>query len=379
VARITRREEQARYREAANSLRRRLRRLQRTFANDAVGRASLLARISRLESLEDFSRPVEIAELARIPTSPYSPKPVRNVLVGLLLGFALGALVAFIRDALDRRLRGSRDIQHRLRLPVLARVRKEALGQTGAIANNGRRRAINEADLEAFRVLRTNLEFLDPQRRIRSVLVTSALPEEGKSTVAASLAGANALAGKRTLLIECDLRQPVLAARLGVKPAPGLTDYLAGKATPQEIFQEVSVGQPAGMSRGALRGPPPITCVTAGREALPPGETLGSGGFQDFLAVVARSYDSVIIDAGPVLSVADTLELIGQVDGVLVCVRASRTTGEQASALKTALDHFPARPAGIVVTGAEPDDEGGASYYAYDDSVAAPEQGSPAR
>ena len=207
------------------------------------------------------------------------------------------------------------------------------------------------------------------------MLVTSPLPEEGKSTVAASLAAANAASGRRTLLVECDLRRPSLPARLSVNRSPGLTDYLAGEAGAAEILQVVTLseGEPVlagGQGRGAAAGAPStvagkLVVIAAGSHSVRPAELLGSARFRAFLEQVCAAYDTVVLDTPPLLSVSDTLEMVPFADGVLLCIRADQTTRDQARAVKAALAHLPERTTAVVVTGLKPGRESDYGYYSY--------------
>jgi Mrp family chromosome partitioning ATPase len=323
--------------------------------------------IAQLQTARELARPVEVARPAETPTSPSTPRTKRNTALGAIVGLAFGLLAAFLRDSLDRRLRKTDEVQAELHLPVIGRVPDDALGEVGFANGAG---AGAEDHLEAFRVLRKNLEFLQAGNPLGSVLVTSGLPEEGKSTVALALAGASAVAGKRTLLVECDLRRPCMADRLSLKPEPGLTDYLVGQAAPEEVLQVVKLIPPSQEVNGdersrasdRLEEQASLVCITAGSAAPLPAELLGSERFADFLAKVSKAYDLVVLDTSPILSVVDALELVPQVDGVVVCVRLSRTTREEARASREALGHLPGRPTGVVVTGVRPQDE---SYYGY--------------
>jgi capsular exopolysaccharide synthesis family protein len=227
---------------------------------------------------------------------------------------------------------------------------------------------LSEDDLEGFRVLRTNIEFLDVDNPPKVLLVTSALPQEGKSTVATGLAAAYAVAGKRTLVVECDLRRPTLATRTGISATPGLSDYLVGRAEPQQVLQ--SIAPPSGPANGneasTMTAAVPFVAITAGSPSPQPAELLRSKRCSEFLAQVRDAYDVVLLDTCPLLSVADTLELLPAADAVIICVRASKTTRDQAKAAKAALAHFPTRPSGVVLTGARSHDAGAyPGYYSY--------------
>jgi capsular exopolysaccharide synthesis family protein len=323
-----------------------------------------------LRTLSLNATPARLAESASVPQSPASPKPIRNTILGGMFGLLLGIASAFVRDSLDRRLRDSAQIQETLDLPVVGMVRVNALGNAAYVANG--LGPMTDQDIESFRILRTNLEFLDVDRPIKSVLVTSPLPEEGKSTVAASLAAANAASGKRTLLVECDLRRPSLPQRLSINRSPGLSDYLAGQATAPEILQVVTLSQSEPTSNGnagsAANGETAagkLVVIAAGSHSIRPAELLGSQRFRDFLKQVVAAYDTVVLDTPPLLSVSDTLEIVPLVDSVLLCIRADQTTRDQARAVKDALAHLPERTTGIVVTGLKPGREHDYGYYSY--------------
>jgi succinoglycan biosynthesis transport protein ExoP len=319
---------------------------------------------ARLQALSKIADPVSITKPATAPGSPSSPKPVRDTILALILGLLVGIGAAFLRNALDRRIKDSHQIQHDLGIPLVGYVRADALGLAG-VGRNGDS-FVSEDDLEAFRILRRNVDFLAGDEEISSLVVTSALPEEGKSTVAAWFAYVSAVAGRRTLLVECDLRRPVLATRFGVDRAPGLSDYLGGEAKPKDVLRSVNVH-----GREAVDVLP---LIPAGENTFQPTEMIGSKKFKAFLDQTTRAYDIVIFDSAPLLPVGDTLELIPQVDAVLLCVRLGQTTRDQAQAAKQAMTHLPDKPTGLVVTGVRRgSDDDYYGYYSYAGS------GTPAR
>jgi capsular exopolysaccharide synthesis family protein len=194
------------------------------------------------------------------------------------------------------------------------------------------------------------------------------MPSEGKSTVAASLAFSNALAGRSTLLVECDFRRPTLAERLGVAKEPGLVDYLTGRAEPQEIIQTVegsTVERGAPGYDGDVESPGLVAIVAGSVPGRWSADLIEGGAFKDFIDEVRGAYDSIVIDTPPLLPVADALEMIPQVDSVVLCLRASRTTRDQASRARAALEPFKEKLAGAVITDVRSRDRGDYGYYGY--------------
>lgn len=327
--------------------------------NDEITREVYEDRYVRLSYFAQTASPANLVTPAVPPASASSPHPVTDGALGLLVGLTLGIIGAFLVDTLDRRLRRRTEIAEELEWPILGQVREGALG--GIPFVGAADRSHSSADREAFHILRRNLQLMVENDEVRSVAVTSALPEEGKSTVAASLAFAAAHAGKKTLLVEIDFRRPSLAARLGLHPRPGLVDFLSGHARPQDVVQavalpsrDVSNGDMSPNVLAGARGAPErlLAFIAAGESSGHPAELLASPRLRSFLKEVMATYELVVLDTAPLLPVADTMELLPEVDATLVCLRATRTTRDQAQALKQVMARIPNRQIGLVLTGA---------------------------
>ena len=319
-------------------------------------------RLNRLETLKGITNPVQIVSAAAAPGSPVSPRPARNSALGLLAGLFLGIILAFARDSLDTRLKTPREIEEHFGLSRVGQLTETALGRT-PLPGDGKRR-LDPIDLEAARIIRTNLDALDRDDSIRTMVVTSPLPGEGKSTVAMALAWASAIAGKLTLLVECDLRRSVLAERLGLHPTPGLTDAMLGNAEPKNVLQPVDLGVATGGTGGAsISGGSRFVTITAGTPVADPAEILASNQFAEFLAQVRGAYELVILDTSPLLSVVDTRELLQLADGAVVCARSYQTTRDQARATREALESTSIEFTGLVVTGLKLRDDDYSGYY----------------
>jgi polysaccharide biosynthesis transport protein len=313
---------------------------------------------ARLRSLASVATPVQVASSATAPSNPSAPQPVKDVILALFLGLIFGVVLAFLRDSLDRRLTDPHDIQHQMQIPMLGYVDNESLGGAG-FARNGE--GSSDHGLEPFRILRANVEFLAGDQPLHTLAVTSPLAEEGKSTVAAGLATAAALADKRVLLVECDLRRPVFAERFDIPSTPGLTDWASGNAKPADVIQPVTIGRGNGSGKGGSQHM--LTVISAGSFSPEPAELLASKRFREFVDQVKEVYDLVVFDCAPLLPVGDALQVLPIADAALLCIRLDQTTREQALAAKGAIEHLPERPIGLVLTGVRPGREG--YYYGY--------------
>jgi len=251
---------------------------------------------------------------AALPSSPSSPNLRLNIALGTLIGLALGIAYAVVRHVLDRRVRHPRDIERETGVAVVGTIPldKQLTNQRRLVAFGARESAGSVAVTEAMRELRTNLQFMDVDNPPRVIVVTSPLPGDGKSTTASNLALSLAAAGKQTVLIDADLRRPVIATVFDLPEGGGLTDVLAGRASIDDVIH-----QPDGMRQLAV--------LTAGRVPPNPSEVLGSQRMRDLLTGLARTA-TVIVDAPPAIPVTDAAVLSTAADGVLLVVSAGRTT-----------------------------------------------------
>jgi len=201
------------------------------------------------------------------------------------------------------------------------------------------------AEAEAFRLVRTRLRYFNVDRELRSLLVTSASPSEGKTTVAFYLARTAAEAGIRTLLIEADLHEAALASEFGLSPLPGLAEVLTRQASPEGVIQGIPLEE-ATNGHGGGRG---LDVIVAGAEAPNPLELMESGEMARLLAHLGTSYDLVVLDTPPAGSVADALPLLRLVSGVLLVAQLGKTTRDEAVSLREQLDSMEVSALGVVL------------------------------
>jgi succinoglycan biosynthesis transport protein ExoP len=280
---------------------------------------------------------------AEPPTGAVAPKPLQNTLIGAAIGLALGLALAIALEQRDRRLRDPRQLEQVLGRPILGRIpRSRALAKAGPGTG-----ALPPAEAEAFRTVRANLSRLLSERPAPSLLVTSAIPNEGKTTLAWNLARVEATAGNRVLLVEADMRRPVLAHGLGANGAPGLSQLLAGDAKLPELVQPVEgFGDRRAANGSGPRGS--LDVLFAGRPPTNPAELLDSRRMQALLEVAPEGYDLVILDTPPAV-VSDAMPILDRVGGVVVVGRLGLTTGESLLELRDRLDNLQAPILGVVV------------------------------
>jgi Mrp family chromosome partitioning ATPase len=310
-----------------------------------------------------FSRAVSVARVSSVatpPSSPSSPHPVSTILLGAIVGLVIALLLVWFLESLDRRVRRPDEAESILGIQIVGALPKGALGQSPGQSGDA-------VSIASFRMLRTNMRFLAARAGAeapRSMLVTSAVAGEGKTTVSFGVALAAAASGLNALLIEADVHRPTHAERLGLDPDRGLVDYLKGNLSPQEILQTYTFADPSLWSDGkAPNGnASKLACITAGSVGSLGGSELSSQRFADVLSEVTKVYDLVVIDTAPLLAVAETSDLLAMADMVALCVRLGKTTVEQTRAARSALERLPQRPTGLMVTDLEAEAGG---YYGY--------------
>lgn len=307
---------------------------------------------------------VALAQEALVPTSPSSPKTKRNTLLGALVGLLLGLGIALLLERLDRRIREPEDLEAIYGLPMLGVVPHSGKLAAGAGV------ALPPAEAEAFGLIRAHLRFFNVDREVRTVVIASPAPGEGKSTVARHLAEAAARLGSRVLLVEADLRRPTLARELGIALGPGLTEVLIGAATLGEATQAL----PLSAARGEGGAGRTLDVLSAGA-ALPPnpGELLESHVMGGLLEGVRSTYDLVVIDTSPLSAVSDAFPLLTKVDGVVIVGRLGHSRGDVAERLHQVLASSGAPLLGVI---ANDSSTGVPSPYPTGEASAAPAAGS---
>lgn len=267
---------------------------------------------------------------AEVPTAAISPRTKLNVLLGALLGLLVGVGIAVLRFTLDTSVKSSEELEQSADSTTLGVVTFDPDAKTNPLVTlRGTPRA------EAFRSIRTNLQYVDVDNPPRTVVITSSLPEEGKSTTACNLAIAVAQAGSKVLLLEADLRRPKVAEYLGVDGSRGLTDVLIAQATLDNTIIHWQRGLLDFLPAGAI---PPN-----------PSELLASHQMADLLAELAKRYDLVILDAPPLLPVTDAAILSTAADGAILVARHGTIKREQVADSADALRQVNARIFGTVL------------------------------
>lgn len=275
---------------------------------------SLIQAVDRLESTsKGGGSPVKLSTVtpAAAPSVPSGPNTRLNLALGLVIGMGLGITCAFMRHAMDNRVRGEADVRRISDGSILGRIaingdatKKPLITQISAQSPRA----------ESFRQLRTNLNFANISRGSKTIMVTSSLPGEGKTTTAMNLAISLSHSGQSVVLVDADLRRPMVAENLGLEGKAGLTTALLGDADVNDLLQPWGNDQ--------------LYVLASGRIPPNPSELLGSEAMKMLLTSLEEAFDTVIIDAPPILPVTDAAVLAQHVGGVVMVVGAQsvRTT-----------------------------------------------------
>lgn len=322
-----------------------------------------------------------IVDAARVPSAPAEPNIPRNLSLALALGLITGVCLAFLLEHLDNTVRTPEQAQAISALPSLGMI---PLGSKTARAMSARRRLTLAASKEAvelitqsrpqsqmaesYRALRTSLLLASLGGPPKVILVTSALPQEGKTTTSINCAIALAQKGARVLLVDGDLRRPSIHKTLGMGPSAGLSNVLTGNADIETA-----------MVCSAIL--PNLFVLAAGTPPPNPAELLASSDMRDLLAHLGQEYDHIVIDTPPTLSVTDAVVLSTTADAVVLVIRSGQTTRQALRRARNLLTHVNAKVAGVLLNAVDlksPDyyyyyeyrSKYGDLYYAQDDADA---------
>ena len=301
---------------------------------------------------------LQLVNKAAPATSPSSPRPVRTGLLAFFssLVFAFGAV--FTVEITDKRIRKADEITTRIDKPILASIPflRTGDGQLETLSNPAGPAA------EAYRILKTNLGYMEPDSEIRSIMISSSEPNDGKSTTIANLAVTLARGGKKVIVIEGDLRRPTLASYLDLNNSAGVTNVISGHASLRESLQMIEARELSNQTSidnyeadqlfGRLNGTKPIYCVTSGPIPPNPGEMVASEKMSVIIEEAAGYADLVLVDAPPLLAAADATSIAAKVDAAILVVKLDATSKKSLNVINDFISKVPCKVLGIVVTNA---------------------------
>lgn len=276
---------------------------------------------------------VVVEQRASIPDEPVVPKTSRNIAAGLGLGLLLGVGIAVLRDTLDNTVKSRETLEEIAGVGLVGSIPldKERRSQAAIAFEND-----NSITAEAFRKLRTNLQFLAVDNPPRIIVVTSSMPSEGKSTTAINIALALAENNQNVVLVDGDMRRPTLAKYLDLVGPVGFSTVLSGRASLEDTLQKTRF--------------PGLTVLTSGAIPPNPSELLGSQSARKLLSDLRAQFDYVIVDSTPLLAVTDAAILAAGADAVLIMSRFGHTKREQLTHAVGSLESVGAPLLGAVLT-----------------------------
>ena len=320
----------------------------------SADRVNLQASLQRLDELRAAAGggSGQLIGAATPPSAPTGTSLTSTIIISALIGLALAFSIVVLLESRDQRIRTISGFEHEYGLPALAAIPQSAFEKVDA--------SNRKENLEPFRILRSALDFVAATRPLRSLLVTSASAEEGKTTVAVNLARAYALTGRPVVLVELDLRQPSFSRHFRLSSSEGVTTVLIGRAAARDLMIEPLLNY--------------LDVLPAGRIPPNPAELLSSPMLTDLLNELITAEGIVIIDAPPLNPVADAQALLSNpsIDAAIVVARAGRTTADEVRRARTILERHGDRPVGLVVTGTRKAEGYGHASYATVDPLVAP-------
>lgn len=306
-------------------------------ANIANAVANSLERVvTNLETVDPtLASPVKLSVVqpGQAAKAPAAPRPLLNLALGALIGLALGFGAALLRESLDLRIRSVEDVPDKDGvINVLGGIVFDPNVDSNPLIVHTSPKSTRA---EAFRQLRTNIQFIEAAEVKKSIVVTSSIPSEGKSSTIANLAIAMADTGAKVLLIDCDFRKPKMHKYFTIEGAVGLTNLLVGQVEQADVVQRW--------------GRKHLDLLPAGQIPPNPSELLGSEAMKKFLAQAEEDYDVILIDSAPLLPVTDAAILSKLTGGVAVVVAVGKTTKPQLSAALGHVENVGGRVLGFIM------------------------------
>ncbi len=312
-------------------------------------------------------RDVRVVDEAIEPLFPTKPKKKLNLALGLVLGLGLGVGITFLREYFDNTIKTHEDLEN-LGYNVLANIPQIEMSKVEEKLENklsklgpieGKRieaRLITHLDpkspvSEAYRTLRTNLQFSKIDKAVQTMLVTSSGPKEGKSTTSANLAIAMAQSGKKVVLIDADLRRPVVHSIFGLEKDEGVTNYLMNDVSYDKMIKKSIMDNLYIVPSGVL---PPN-----------PSELISSQNMEKLIDRLKGDFDLIVFDTPPIIAVTDAAILSTKVDGILLVVKSGKTNYDAVMRAKSLMDNVDARILGALLNGVEVGGMYGTYYYYY--------------
>lgn len=352
--------ETAAYTRAERDVQQRLRELRAAGEDNSRLYETLLEKREQLRTLATLGTQNAVLLRAADDAKRVQPRPVRNAVLAGILGLLIGVVAAGVAEALDTRMRSSTEIAAALRLPLVGRV-PESTFKRRKRAPIAMLRAPAGPEAEAFRIVRANLDFLLRDTDRRTIMLTSAVGVEGKSTTLSNLAVALALAGRHVIAVDLDLRRPSLSSLFGVRSSPGVSEVASRDAT----LDEALVPAPLQLdgSQNGRQAAGRLEVLPAGAPTPDPGELVGRASIRDLLYQLRSRADIVLVDTPPMLHVGDAATLSGAVDAVVVVVRESVANRAGLDELSRALTSTQAETVGFVLTGSRSGEGSGYGRY----------------
>ncbi len=313
---------------------------------------TLLGKLMQIDVTQGFNdRTVSVLEPAIVEQDPVYPKKMKGLMVAAMFGIGLGLALAFFIEYIDDSIKLAEEVERDLQLPFLGMVPAAQWNPDDLSAHRLDRLKQQGGVAEAYRVVRSAIIFSTPREKLRSILVTSAVPREGKTTTTINLAIGFSQVEDRVLLIDGDLRRGEIHKYFSLNKEKGLADVLLGEATPEEVIKPCDV--------------PKLDVITVGSYPANPAELLLGWRLKELLDWALPRYSRIIVDCPPVMGIADSAILGAAVDGVLFIIWAGRTSRRYVRVAKTTAVSRGAKIFGFVLNNLEPGRVGYYHYYPY--------------